>query len=45
MFWFLLIIVAFWGFNSDAPDWAKAFSWFMVLPIFVMTLIDMMMGG
>jgi len=28
-----------------APDWAKAFSWFMVLPIFVMTLIDMMMGG
>jgi hypothetical protein len=42
MFFFILILVALWGFNSDAPDWAKAFSWFMVLPIFIMTIFDML---
>ena len=45
MFWFIFILVAIWGFNSDAPPLVKYFSWCMVLPIFIMTLIDQLVGG
>jgi hypothetical protein len=45
MIFFIIFVVAIWGFSSDAPDLVKVFSWGMALPIFIMTLIDMMMGG
>jgi hypothetical protein len=44
MFFFILILLAIWGFASDAPPLVKVFSWCMVFPIFIMTLIDVMGG-
>ena len=43
MMWVIFALLCFWGFSSEAPTWAKYFSWFFVLPIFILTALEMMM--